>query len=241
AFNFPCAVFFWNAAISMVAGNTQVWKPADSLTLTSVACTKIIADVLAAEKLPGAIASMIVGSGPTVGETMISDPRMELVSFTGSTKVGRRVNEVVASRFGKRLLELGGNNAMIVDKDVNMDLALRATLFSAVGTAGQRCTSLRRLYVHEGVYEEFVDRLLKAYRTVKIGNPLEAGVLCGPLHNKAAVAQFERAVAAVKEQGGKLLAGGQRVDGLGNFVQPTVFETPTGAPMVKEEVFAPIL
>jgi aldehyde dehydrogenase family 7 protein A1 len=184
AFNFPCAVLFWNAALSLVCGNTQLWKPSESLSLTSVACSKIIAGVLERNGYPGAIASLICGSGKDVGEAMIQDKRMELVSFTGSTKVGRHVNQVVSSRFGKTILELGGNNAMIVDKDADHEMALRATLFSAVGTAGQRCTSLRRLFLHEDIYDDFLGRLVSAYKNVKIGNPLEDGVLCGPLHNK---------------------------------------------------------
>jgi aldehyde dehydrogenase family 7 member A1 len=184
AFNFPCAVLFWNAALSLVAGNTHLWKPSESLSLTSVACNKIIADVLERNGHSGAISSLICGSGADVGEAMIQDKRMELISFTGSTKVGRHVNQVVAARFGKTILELGGNNAMIVDKDADLEMALRATLFSAVGTAGQRCTSLRRLFLHEDVHDDFVRRLTAAYGTVKIGNPLDSNVLCGPLHNK---------------------------------------------------------
>lgn len=183
AFNFPCAVLFWNAALSLIAGNTQLWKPADSLCLTSIACTKIIQEVLEKNGHPGAIASLICGAGAKVGEKLIQDPKMELVSFTGSTKVGRHVNQVVAKRFGKTILELGGNNAMIVDKDADLEMALRATVFSAVGTCGQRCTSLRRLYLHEDIHDAFLEKVIKAYKTVNIGDPLQEGVLCGPLHN----------------------------------------------------------
>jgi aldehyde dehydrogenase family 7 protein A1 len=221
AFNFPCAVLFWNAALSLVCGNTHLWKPSESLSLTSVACNKIIVDVLERNGHSGAISSLICGryaelwiyriageviylycnrvfcSGADVGDALIADKRMELVSFTGSTKVGRHVNQVVAGRFGKAILELGGNNAMIVDHDADLEMALRATLFSAVGTAGQRCTSLRRLFLHEDIHDDFVRRLTAAYKTIKIGNPLEDDVLCGPLHNKQVRAksyevEFER-------------------------------------------------
>eukprot|EP00499_Haloplacidia_sp_CaronLabIsolate_P008462 CAMPEP_0196769140 /NCGR_PEP_ID=MMETSP1104-20130614/351_1 /TAXON_ID=33652 /ORGANISM="Cafeteria sp., Strain Caron Lab Isolate" /LENGTH=540 /DNA_ID=CAMNT_0042139225 /DNA_START=36 /DNA_END=1658 /DNA_ORIENTATION=- len=241
AFNFPCAVFYWNSAISLVCGNTQLWKPHEGLSLTSVACTKIIADVLDANKLPGGIATLCTGKGVEVGEKMINDPRMELVSFTGSTKVGRHVSSAVAGRFGKRILELGGNNAMIVDESADMDLVVRATLFSAVGTAGQRCTTLRRVYVHESKHQELLDRLARSYASVKIGNPLEDGVLCGPLFNRQAVEAFEGGVKRAQEQGAKVVFGGKAVEGPGNFVQPTILSTPADAAVVKEEIFAPIL
>jgi len=241
AFNFPCAVFFWNAAISMVAGNTQIWKGSDSCSLTTMACTRIIADVLREEKLPGGIATTIMGSGATIGEAMINDPRVELVSFTGSTKVGRRVSTVLSERFGKRILELGGNNAMIVMDDCDTNMALRATLFAAVGTAGQRCTTLRRLYVQNGVYDSFVPKLVKAYQSVKVGNPLEDGVLCGPLHTKTAVEQFKMGVKRAQAQGGKVLVGGKVLDRPGNFVEPTIIAIDANAACVQEELFVPIL
>lgn len=191
AFNFPVAVYFWNLALSLVCGNTNLWKPAESVNMTAVACTKIVSEVLEDAGYSGAIASLVCGSGQVVGEPMINDRRMDLISFTGSTKVGRHVGEAVARRFGRHILELGGNNAAIVDKSADLDLVLRAVLFGAVGTAGQRCTSLRRLLVHEDVFSEVVQRLLPAYKSVKIGNPNENGVLCGPLHNKAAVEIFK--------------------------------------------------
>ncbi|GLD93301.1 hypothetical protein PINS_up001893 [Pythium insidiosum] len=241
AFNFPCAVFFWNAALSLVCGNTNLWKPSESLSLTSVACNKIVADVLERNGHAGAISSLICGSGADVGEALIQDKRMELVSFTGSTKVGRHVNQVVASRFGKTILELGGNNAMIVDQDADLEMALRATLFSAVGTAGQRCTSLRRLFLHEDIHDEFLRRLLAAYKTVKVGNPLEDGVLCGPLHNTQAVKNYVDGIKTIKEQGGKILIGGKTIDGPGHFVEPTIVSITHDAPIVQKEIFAPIM
>ncbi|RLN65588.1 hypothetical protein BBJ28_00008276 [Nothophytophthora sp. Chile5] len=241
AFNFPCAVLFWNTALSLVCGNTQIWKPSESLSLTSVACTKIISDVLERNGHPGAIASLVCGSGKDVGEAMIHDKRVELISFTGSTKVGRHVNEVVSSRFGKTILELGGNNAMIVDKDADLEMALRATLFSAVGTAGQRCTSLRRLFLHEDIHDEFLSRLVAAYKNVKIGNPLDDGILCGPLHNNQAVQNYLDGIDAIKEQGGEILTGGKKIDGDGHFVEPTIASITADAEIVQKEIFAPIL
>ncbi|KAG6613710.1 aldehyde dehydrogenase family 7 member A1 [Phytophthora cinnamomi] len=219
----------------------HIWKPSESLSLTSVACTKIIADVLERNGHPGAIASLICGSGAEVGEAMLHDKSMELISFTGSTKVGRHVNEVVSSRFGKTILELGGNNAMIVDKDADLEMALRATLFSAVGTAGQRCTSLRRLFLHEDIHDEFLNRLVSAYQNVKIGDPLKDGVLCGPLHNTQAVKNYLDGIDSIKKQGGKILTGGKKVEGDGHFVEPTIVSIAHDADIVQKEIFAPIL
>lgn len=242
AFNFPCAVFFWNAAISLVAGNTQLWKGSDSTSLVTIACQKIVADVLAKNGYDTGISTMIQGPGATIGEGIITDPRFEMVSFTGSTAVGHRVSDAVSKRFGKKILELGGNNAMIVMDDADQKLAVRGALFSAVGTAGQRCTSLRRLMIQAGVYDEVLSKLLAAYKNIKIGNPLEEGVLCGPLHNPAAVKMFLDGIARAKAQGGKVLCGGEALTGqVGNFVQPTIIEISADAPIVQEEIFAPIL
>ncbi|KAF0695567.1 Aste57867_13607 [Aphanomyces stellatus] len=238
AFNFPCAVMFWNGALSLVGGNTQLWKPSDSLCLTAIACNKVISDVLTANGYNPAIASLICGSGAEVGEPMIHDKRMELISFTGSTHVGRHVNQVVAQRFGKTILELGGNNAMIVDKDADLDMALRATLFSAVGTAGQRCTTLRRLYLHEAIYDSFVDKLTAAYGQIPIGDPLDSKTLCGPLHNQAAVDKYTAGIETIKQQNGKILRGGKVLPGPGNFVEPTLVAIDHDAPIT--EIFAPI-
>jgi len=195
--------------------------------LTSIACNKIIADVLERNGHPGEIASLVCGPGATVGEQLVQDKRVELVSFTGSTHVGRRVNQVVAGRFGKSILELGGNNAMIVDKDADLEMALRATLFSAVGTAGQRCTSLRRLYLHDDIHDDFVERLTKSYGSVNIGDPLDESTLCGPLHNEQAVQNYLAGIEEIKSQNGEILIGGKRYDAggelsSGNFVEPTI-------------------
>lgn len=241
AFNFPVAVYFWNLAISLVAGNTNLWKPHESLSLTSVATTKIVAEVLRECNQPGAIASMVCGAGSTVGHALVADPKVELVSFTGSTERGREVAKLVAGRFGKHILELGGNNAQIVDQSADLDMALRATLFGAVGTAGQRCTTLRRLYLHKNIHDAFVAKLVPAYKSVKIGSPLDPATLCGPLHNAQAVQTFQRTVSEAVAQGGKVLVGGEVLPGKGHFVQPTVISIAPGAPVTKHERFVPIL
>ena len=242
AFNFPCAVFFWNAAISLVAGNTQLWKGADSTSLITIACQKIVEDVFKKAGYDTGVSTMIQGPGATVGEAIISDKRFELVSFTGSTKVGHRVSDVVGQRFGKKILELGGNNALIIMNDADQKLALQAALFSAVGTCGQRCTSLRRLMIQDGVYDEVVGKLVNAYKSVRIGDPLNSTTLCGPLHNQAAVKMYVDGIERAKSQGGKVLIGGKVLsDRPGNFVEPTIIEISPEAEIVQEEIFAPIL
>jgi len=241
AFNFPVAVFGWNAAISLVCGNTQIWKGATSTSLCTIATTKIMAKVFEKNNLPGEICAMVLGSGSSVGEMIINDERLPLISFTGSTAVGRRISEKVHSRFGRTILELGGNNALIVMPDADLDLALMATLFGAVGTAGQRCTSTRRLVLHKDIYDEFLGRLVAAYKDVKMGSPLDDDTLLGPVHNEGAVKEFLDGVEEVKKQGGKLLIGGNRVDRPGTYVEATIFETPIDAPILKDELFVPIL
>jgi aldehyde dehydrogenase family 7 member A1 len=244
AFNFPVAVYFWNLALSLVCGNTNLWKPHEGLSLTSVAVTRLVADVLEEAGYSGAIASMICGTGAEVGDRLVRDKRIELVSFTGSTEKGRGVGEIVSSRFGKSILELGGNNAMIVDKSANLDLAVRATLFGSVGTAGQRCTSQRRVYLHADVYDAFLAKLIPAYGSVKIGSPLDPATLCGPLFNQVAVKNFKDTVATATNatNQGKVLFGGDVLTEMpGNFVRPCVIAVPTTAEVVQKEVFVPIL
>ncbi|KAJ1918770.1 Alpha-aminoadipic semialdehyde dehydrogenase [Mycoemilia scoparia] len=241
AFNFPVAVYGWNSAISLVCGNPVVWKGSPTTNLTSVAVTKILAEVLEKNNLPGSICSLICG-GADVGSAMTNDKRINLLSFTGSTKVGREVGTVVQSRFGRVLLELGGNNAIIVSKDADIDLAVRSILFAAVGTAGQRCTTTRRLFLHESIHDEFIQRLTKAYKQIKVGNPLEDGILCGPLHTKAAVEAFQQGIKDVEAQGGKIIHGGKVLTELsGNYVEPTITSISHDAPVVHREIFAPIL
>lgn len=240
AFNFPCAVFGWNACIGLVCGDLMLWKGAPSTPLVSVATTKIFADVLK-ENGFNSIVSLCQGDGVEIGELISNDPRIPLVSFTGSTKVGRIVSQAVHKRFGKCILELGGNNAVIVMEDGDTEMALKACAFSAVGTAGQRCTSLRRIFLQESIYDDFVDKMVKAYKTVKIGDPLDTNTLMGPLHSKMGIEIYEKAIEAIKEQGGKILTGGKVIEGDGNYVEPTIVEIDKDADIVKHETFAPVV
>ena len=243
AFNFPVAVYFWNLALSLVCGNTNLWKPSESLSLTSVAVTKIVADVLKKNGHSGAIASMICGKGDVIGDLMVQDKNMELISFTGSTPVGRYVSQQVASRFGKKILELGGNNAMIVDKSADVPMAVRSTLFGAVGTAGQRCTTQRRLYLHTEIFDSFIKQLLQAYKSIKIGSPFDPSTLCGPVHNAQAVQTFQETVDLAVARGGQILHGGNVLKHLpGFFVEPTViYLEQASSSIMQVEKFVPIL
>eukprot|EP01105_Mastigella_eilhardi_P005494 TRINITY_DN17191_c0_g1_i1.p2 TRINITY_DN17191_c0_g1~~TRINITY_DN17191_c0_g1_i1.p2 ORF type:complete len:530 (-),score=180.59 TRINITY_DN17191_c0_g1_i1:68-1603(-) len=245
AFNFPAAVFAWNSAISLICGNCQIWKGASSTNLVTVAMQRVVAKVLEANHLPGGIATMICGSGRVLGDVILEDPRIRLVSFTGSTEVGRHVSEVVHRRFGRTILELGGNNAIVAAESADIDLVLPAIVFGAVGTAGQRCTSTRRLIVHEKIYDDVVARVKRAYENIiksRIGNPFDDNTLVGPLHTKAAVKEYEDGIATIVKQGGKILVGGKSLhDRQGNFVEPTVVEINHDAPIVRTELFVPIL
>lgn len=241
AFNFPVAVFGWNNAIALITGNVCLWKGAPTTSLVSVAVTKIIARVLEDNLLPGAICSLTCG-GADIGTTMARDERVNLLSFTGSTQVGKQVALMVQERFGKSLLELGGNNAIIAFEDADLSLVLPSALFAAVGTAGQRCTTVRRLFLHESIHNEVVDRLKNAYSQIRVGNPWDPNILYGPLHTKQAVSMFVRAVEEAKKEGGTVVYGGKVMDHPGNYVEPTIV---TGlahdAPIVHKETFAPIL
>ncbi|KAK4058533.1 hypothetical protein OIO90_000695 [Microbotryomycetes sp. JL221] len=250
AFNFPTAVYGWNFALSFTCGNSTIWKPAPTTSLSAIATTKIIARVLEEHKLPGSLAALVCGEGE-VGATLVNDKRVDLLSFTGSEARGRQVGAAVASRFGKTILELGGNNAAIVLSDANMQLALRATLFSALGTAGQRCTTTRRLFLQEDIADDFLNSLVKAYKstTTRIGDPTAQDTLIGPLHSQDSVKRFEHAMAEIEKLGGQVLVGGKRAqvsDELkgGNWVEPTIVKVPNGGrdfPIMQEETFAPIL
>ncbi|KAL4195758.1 hypothetical protein AMTRI_Chr04g242680 [Amborella trichopoda] len=240
AFNFPCAVLGWNACIALVCGNCVVWKGAPTTPLITIAMTKIVADVLEKNNLPGGIFTSFCG-GAEIGQQISQDTRIPLVSFTGSSKVGQQVRRLVSERFGKCLLELSGNNAIIVMDDADIQLAVRSVLFAAVGTAGQRCTTCRRLLLHESIYQNFVDQLVDVYKQVKIGDPLEKGTLLGPLHTQASKANFQRGIEVITSQGGKILSGGSHIETEGNFVQPTIIEISPDAPVVKEELFGPVL
>ncbi|MEZ5414170.1 MAG: aldehyde dehydrogenase family protein [Opitutaceae bacterium] len=239
AFNFPVAVWSWNSALAAVCGDATVWKPSEKTPLTAIACIRIAEKVCRACGVDPAIFSLVLGDGPAVGELMSHDPRLPLISATGSTRMGRRVGEVVAQRLGRSLLELGGNNAIIVAPSADLKLAVRGILFGAVGTAGQRCTTTRRLIVHESVKAKLVKALRSGYRQVRIGNPLKPDTLMGPLIDDAAVKRMLEAVAAAKQLGGKVLCGGTRLRG--NYVTPCLIEARNDWPVVQEETFAPIL
>jgi aldehyde dehydrogenase (NAD+) len=241
AFNFPVAVWAWNSAIAAVCGDPVVWKPADPTPLCAVAVQHIANTVMADHGVRG-IFGLTIGAGRSIGERMLADRRLPLISFTGSTAVGRRVSEVVASRFGRTILELGGNNAIVVTEDANLDLAVRAILFGAVGTAGQRCTSTRRVIAHRSIAPALGERLVSAYAQVRIGDPLDAATLMGPLITSDAVDKMFAALERAKAAGGQVLTGGRRRPDLGpQFVEPTIVRMPAQVPVVKAETFAPVL
>jgi aldehyde dehydrogenase (NAD+) len=245
AFNFPVAVWSWNCALAAVCGDATLWKPSEKTPLTAIACVKIAERVCRECGADPAIFSLVCGTGAEVGERLAADARVRLVSATGSTRMGRRVGEVVARRLGRVLLELGGNNAIVVAPSADAKLALRGILFGAVGTAGQRCTTTRRLIVHESIHRRFVTSLVAAYRQVRIGNPLDPATLMGPLIDAAAVEDFEAAVAAARRCGGRVRCGGKQWRGAkaggGFYVTPTIIEAANDWPVVQHETFAPIL
>lgn len=239
--DFPCAVFGWNTGISMICGNVQIWKGASSTCLTTVALTKIVARVLKRNNIPGGVASMVVGPGRTVGERLIHDSRIKLVSFTGSTSIGKRISTVVHSRFGRTILELGGNNAVIVMPDADVDKVVSSCLFAAVGTAGQRCTSLRRIIIHDSLFDTIVPRLVELYGKLRMGDPLDRKTLVGPVHTPSAIKEYADGIEEIKKQGGKILVGGEVVKRDGNFVNPTIVEIEPFAEITKTELFVPIV
>jgi aldehyde dehydrogenase (NAD+) len=240
AFNFPVAVWSWNSALAAVCGDTVVWKPSERTPLTAIAVTRIAQEVMAGSGFEG-VFNLLVGDGATIGSRMNTDSRLPLISATGSCNMGRIVGPAVAQRMGRAILELGGNNAVIVMDDADLELAVRATLFSAVGTAGQRCTSLRRLLVHRAIADKMISRLTEAYQQVKIGDPLETGTLMGPLVGERAVEQMMSALDLAREQGARIVTGGNRIDRPGFFVEPTIAVVPKGASITQQETFAPIL
>ena len=239
AFNFPVAVWAWNALIAAVCGDTVVWKPSEETPLTAVAVTRIAAD--ACRRAGHAPIFALATGGADLGARMANDARIPLVSATGSCRMGRAVAEAVARRLGRTLLELGGNNAVVVLDDADLDLALRAVLFGAVGTAGQRCTTTRRLLVQRGVAAELTRRLVEAYGKITIGDPLAPSTLMGPLIHARAVDAMMAALEEARKQGGEVLCGGARIDRPGFFVTPAIVLARAGMPIVKEETFAPIL
>lgn len=240
AFNFPVAVWSWNAMIAAVCGDTMLWKPARDVPLCAIAVQNIVNRVIEPEGL-GGLFCLTVGGSATVGEKMVADRRLPLISATGSCKMGRKIGQVVAERLGRSLLELGGNNAIIVMDDADLDLALRAILFGAVGTAGQRCTSTRRVFLHRKIADEVRDKLVRAYGTIRIGDPLDRDTLMGPLITPRAVDDVMNAIAEVKKEGGEILCGGNRLDRPGNFCEPTIATGRPDMAIVQEETFGPLL
>ncbi|MBL8209559.1 MAG: aldehyde dehydrogenase family protein [Bryobacterales bacterium] len=240
AFNFPVAVWAWNALLAAVCGDTVIWKPSPKTPLTAIAVQNIVNKVLDKHGWRG-VFNLIIGPDDTIGTRLLEDKRLSLISATGSTAMGRHVAQVVQARFGKTLLELGGNNAVIVMDDANLDLALRAVVFGAVGTAGQRCTTVRRLFLQQGIAEKFTDRLLQAYRQVRVGDPSDPTTLMGPLIDEKAVDAFKYGLSRVEDHGGEILCGGQRLNTPGHFVEPTIVRGSPHMGILKEEIFAPIL
>ncbi|MEE8170869.1 MAG: aldehyde dehydrogenase family protein, partial [Phycisphaerae bacterium] len=245
AFNFPVAVWSWNAALAAVCGDATLWKPSSQTPLCAIAVTRIAERVCRDTGVDPAIFSLVIGPGRTIGEQLIADRRIPLISATGSCGMGYRVGEVVGKRLGRTILELGGNNAIIVTPEANLDLAVRGIVFGAVGTAGQRCTSTRRVIVHESLRETLVNRLIEAYKQVPIGNPLESSTLMGPLVDTKAVVAMMSAIGQIKEQGGEILCGGRTLDreqhAGGCYVTPCIAAVRNDFPIVQDETFAPIL
>lgn len=240
AFNFPVAVWAWNAFIGAVCGDTVIWKPSRKVALCALAVQQICNQVMAQQGYQG-IFSVFIPNDNAIAEKMVNDPHIPLISFTGSTAVGRKLSMTIANRFGRSILELSGNNAVIVDKTADLALAIPAIVFGAVGTAGQRCTSIRRLIIHESRYDEFVKQLIAAYKKINIGNPLEKEVLMGPLIDQEAVNNYVAAIAELKKLGAEILYGGQLLKGPGYFVEPTIVRANNDWDIVQRETFAPIL
>jgi aldehyde dehydrogenase (NAD+) len=240
AFNFPVAVWAWNAFIAAIAGDTIIWKPSSSTPLTAIAVQNICNTVLKQNGYTG-IFNLVIGKGSTIGERILHDHRLPLISFTGSTSMGRHVAQVVSKRFGKTILELGGNNAIIVDDTADLDLAIPAILFGAVGTAGQRCTSTRRVIVQSNIADKLIEHLINAYKQVNIGDPLNEGTLMGPLVNNSAVDTYFTAINQIKDAGGEILYGGNPIIGNGFYVEPTIARVKNDWEIVQKETFAPIL
>lgn len=244
AFNFPVAVWSWNAMLAAVCGDTIIWKPSEKTPLCSVACMNIITSVLKNNDVPEGVFCLVNGDR-AVGEQLTSDPRIPLISATGSIRMGKQVAQATASRLGRSLLELGGNNAIIISEEADIEMAIRATVFGSVGTCGQRCTSTRRLIVQDTIFDSIRDRLIAIYKNIRIGNPLNSNTLVGPLIDKQAVDMMQNALTALKEQGGTVLYGGEVLDGpgyeSGTYVRPAIALASNEMQIVQDETFAPIL
>jgi len=240
AFNFPGAVWAWNAMIAAVCGDVMVWKPSSKTPLTAIAIQKIVNEVMTPLGWDG-VMSLLVGSSRDVGELLIHDRRIPLVSATGSCHMGRKIGEAVAKRLGRSLLELGGNNAIIVMPDSDPELVLRAVLFGAVGTSGQRCTSTRRLFLHKSISSSITEKLISSYSQIKIGDPLESDTIVGPLVDGKAVQDYSDALEIIKKEKGEVLCGGNIIKSDGFYVEPTIVKANMGMQIIREETFAPIL
>jgi aldehyde dehydrogenase (NAD+) len=240
AFNFPVAVWAWNAFIAAICGNATIWKPSPKGALCCIAVQNICNHALEEEGYPPIFLSFIE-HGHELAERFVNDRRIDLMSFTGSTAIGRDVGAKVAARMGRSLLELGGNNAIIMDETADLEMCIPGIVFGSVGTAGQRCTSTRRLFVHESIMDRVTDALIKAYKQVKIGNPLDPSTLMGPLTDEAAVKRYEAAIASAVSEGGEVLTGGNRLDSPGCFVEPTIIKVRNEWDIVQSETFAPVL
>jgi len=240
AFNFPVAVYSWNAFIAAICGNVNIWKPSPKAALCGVAVQKIVTEALAGEDLPPAFFLINDGSNE-LAQQFVDDPRVDLISFTGSCAVGKKVGANVAARMGRSLLELGGNNAIIVDEQANLDLVIPAIVFGSVGTAGQRCTSTRRILVHRSRFEDLKSALVSAYGQVRIGDPLADDTLMGPVVDESAMQRVESALAAVRDAGGEVLCGGERIEGAGNYITPAIAVAENDWDIVQTETFGPIL
>lgn len=245
AFNFPVAVWSWNAMLALVCGDVVVWKPSSKTPLCAIAVHKIMEKVLRDNQVPEGVLNLVVASSKHVGDNFLGDRRVPLISATGSTRMGKRVGKIVGERLGRSLLELGGNNAIIISEKADLDMALRAVVFGSVGTAGQRCTSTRRLIIHQSIYAAFTAKLKAAYEHIRIGHPLDSRTLVGPLIDKNAVQDFTNAIAAARQEGGKVLYGGEVLSGegyeSGTYVIPCLMEAENHYHIVQEETFAPIL
>jgi aldehyde dehydrogenase (NAD+) len=245
SFNFPVAVWAWNAMIALIAGDVVIWKPSSKTPLCAIAVHNIMKNVLVRNKVPEGVINLVVAGSKNIGDDFLKDKRIALISVTGSVKVGKRVASLVGERLGKTILELGGNNAIIVSQYGNRNMALRASLFGAIATAGQRCTSTRRLFIHDCMYDIFKEKLIASYKQIKIGHSLDESNVMGPLVDKSAVADFKYAQEQVVKEGGKILYGGQLLEGegyeAGTFVVPCIVEAENHFRIVQEETFAPIL
>jgi aldehyde dehydrogenase (NAD+) len=247
SYNFPVAVWAWNTALAAIAGDVVIWKPSSKTPLTAIATQRIINDVLKANDIPEGVFNLVVAKSSVMGDNFLADKRIPLMSVTGSTAVGKRVGGIVGKRLGKTILELGGNNAVIIAPSADIQMAVMSTVFGTVGTAGQRCTTTRRVIIHEDIYDEVRDKFIGAYKNVvaKIGNPLDEDYLVGPLIDKYSVELFRNAVTKVQEEGGKILFGGEVLEGegyeSGNYVVPCIAEAENHFKIVQEETFAPIV